>query len=372
MNTTIIQLLSDHLNGARSAAAVSPEDIDLAASHQLLPIVYYQTKDASAHRAFLQSICSYTQRSALLQQIDEAFLEIPYYTVKGLSMARYYPVPQLRTMGDCDIIVHECDKERAKEALLSIGFSYEEMEWDDMEWHFSKQGLEFELHHSLLYDETVNTEPQKAFAARAWEHEHDHELDVNFHFVYALIHLKKHLLNRGVGLRQFMDLAVMSKNAALDRDVIADYLKQLELEYFAGVCSALCTEWFGIALPVESAEINDEFFSLATETILANGVFGFDNPENLENGLLNSIDKHGKFPLIFSKLFPSYKTCCITPKYKWIKGKPYLMPVLWLYRPFAVLFAGRLKDEMTHIADVVGSDEKIESRKRVLAAWGLK
>ena len=41
---------------------------------------------------------------ALLEQIEKAFTEvqIPYYIVKGSEIARLYPVPALRSMGDTD------------------------------------------------------------------------------------------------------------------------------------------------------------------------------------------------------------------------------------------------------------------------------
>ena len=228
MNSDLITILSDFINNKPTAIPVLEETIALAKSHQVLPIVYYQTKETSLYQSYLQAVSVYTQRKALLAKITEAFSDIPFYTVKGISAAQYYPVPQLRTMGDCDIIVHECDKERAKGKIVSIGFTDHTGEWDDMEWHFQKQGLDFELHHRLLYDEAVNTEAEKAFADSAWDYVKGHELDVSFHFVFLLVHLKKHMLNRGVGIRQFMDLAVMSKNAELDRERVSVFCSKPE------------------------------------------------------------------------------------------------------------------------------------------------
>ncbi len=342
-----------------------------AKSHQILPIVYYQTKDDALKSAYFQAISSYTQRKALLNQITEAFSDIPFYTVKGVAVADFYPVPQLRTMGDCDIIVHECDKERARQRLLSIGFTEQTGEWDNMEWHFEKLGLDFELHHRLLYDETVNTEQEKAFADRAWDYVRGHELDINFHFVYVLLHLKKHLLNRGAGIRQFMDLAVMSRNAGLNREQVKGFLQQAGIEKFAGVCSALCVRWFGISLPVDTPEITDEFFAQATDAIFANGVFGFEVSGYEEKAMLNTIQKSGKFGSIIRHLFPSYKICCVTPKYKWINGKPFLLPVLWIYRIFWAVFSGKSKSSVEYISAVTSSDKALAERERVLNDWGL-
>lgn len=288
MNSAFIRMLSEHIEKKKSSIVVSQEMLSSAASHQVTPILYYQTRDESLYGSYLQAISSYTQRAKLLDQIEAAFSDIPFYTVKGIAVSTYYPVPQIRTMGDCDIIVHESDKERAKQIFLSIGFKETTGEWDDMEWHFQKQGLDFELHHRLLYDEAVNTEVEKMFADSAWDYVQNHELNVNFHFVYLLLHLKKHLLNRGVGIRQFMDLAVMSKNAKLNREQVSVFLQQAGIEKFAGVCSALCLRWFDVSLLVDTPEISDEFFNKATDTILANGVFGFEVPADEEKRMLNS------------------------------------------------------------------------------------
>lgn len=372
MNRDLVGILADHLKSKSSNVPVSPEVISLAQSHQVLPIVYYQTKESTLSSVYFQAISLYVRRNALLEQIKDALSGIPFFMVKGFSVAQYYPVPQLRTMGDCDIIVHECDKEKAKQRLLSIGFVDTTGDWDDMEWHFRKQGLDFELHHRLLYDEVVNTEQEKTFTDTAWDYVHDHELDADFHFVYLLIHLKKHMLNRGVGIRQFMDLAVMSRNAGLNKSRIKSFLQQVGLEKFAGICSALCLHWFEIMLPVDTPEISEDFFARATDTILANGVFGFDVPDDGEKRLLNTVSKSGKLRTIIGSFFPSYRTCCITPKYKWIKGKPYLLPFLWSYRFFWALFHGKSEDNVEHIKSVIDSDEAMNKRNRELSEWGLR
>lgn len=372
MNQSFFRLISDYLAGIKSSSVSIPSNLNaLAQSHQIAPIIYYQTNDQKLKSAYLQAISVYTQRKALLKQITEALSEIPFYIVKGITVAQYYPNPQLRTMGDCDIIVHEEEKEKARQLLLSIGFTDHTGEWNTEEWHLKKSGLDFELHHRLLYDETVNTKVEKAFTDTAWDYVQDHELDVNFHFVFLLLHLKKHLLNRGVGLRQFMDLSVMSLNARLDYERVSTFLRQAGIEKFAGVCSALCLRWFGISLPVETPEITDEFYEKTTETILANGVFGFGLPRDERKILLNSIKQSGKLGAIARLYFPSYEDCTDTPKYKWIKGKPYLMPALWIYRIFWALFSGKSKSSVEYMSAVAKSDKAISDRNEELAAWGL-
>lgn len=368
-----IKLLSDYLRNKKSDISLSPELMHLADTHQLTPILYHQTKDASLRSSYLQAVSAYAKRKTILNQISEALVDIPYYTVKGITVSRYYPVPQLRTMGDCDIVVHECNKEKARDILLSMGFIDRTREWKEAEWHFSKQGLDFELHHRLLYNGVVNTEKEIEFADAAWDYvNNDHEIDEDFHFVFLLIHLKKHFLNRGVGLRQFMDLVVMSQRANLNQEKISTFLQQIELEKFAAVCSALCLRWFNNALPIDPIEISDEFYNKATDMIIADGVFGFEVAENSSKALLNRIDKYGKNQLIIRYIFPSYKSCSSMPKYKWIEGKPFFLPILWGYRILWALFSHKTKNSVAFINTITNSDYAILERNDLLTQWGLQ
>jgi len=369
-----ISMLRDYIIGRKTCVRgdVDMNDISLIAqAHQLAPIIYYQTKQKSLYNYYLQAVSIYTQRKTIMSQIGTSLGRIPFYIVKGLSISQYYPVPQLRTMGDCDIVVHESDKETVRQILHSIGFSEYTDGWDSAEWHFKKQGMEFELHHSLLYDENVITEEEKKFAALAWENVHGHELDVNFHFVFVLIHLKKHMLNSGVGFRQFMDLAVLSKNVQLDIPKVSLMIETVGLTKFASVCSALCLRWFGVVLPILPSEISDAFYNHATEVIFANGVFGFEDSSNRDKGLLNAISASGKLSLMLSHLFPSYKICCLTKKYCWIIGKPYLLPALWIYRIVWAIFKRKGKSSIEYLFNISKTDKALAERNEELSDWGL-
>lgn len=112
--TDFLKLLSDFLANRPSNYTLTQELTSLAQSHQVLPIIYYQTKDELMYQSYLQAVYFFTQRKGLIQQITKAFSDIPFFIVKGMSISNYYPIPYLRTMGDSDIVVHECDKKRQK------------------------------------------------------------------------------------------------------------------------------------------------------------------------------------------------------------------------------------------------------------------
>lgn len=52
--------------------------------------------------------------------------KIPYAFFKGYELRELYPVPELRTMGDVDVLVRDEDLERTAEVLCGLGYQKEE------------------------------------------------------------------------------------------------------------------------------------------------------------------------------------------------------------------------------------------------------
>ena len=71
--------------------------------------------------------------------------ELPYAIIKGLAMARYYPQPEYRTLGDIDIVVLHEDYNTARRILLENGFLEIKCPYEKHDM-FSKKGITFELH----------------------------------------------------------------------------------------------------------------------------------------------------------------------------------------------------------------------------------
>lgn len=149
---------------------------------------------------------------------------IAYVVFKGLAVARHYPEPFVRTMGDVDFYVPQRDFLRAVE-VIEQGL-HVKMDKEDVDKHYSFdwQGIRFEMHYQI---ETFgNPRHQHRFnrmidGAMA-EHTDSFTLcdsDGNKTEVCVLPptedlivvfkHWFNHLLVEGVGLRQTLDLAVL-------------------------------------------------------------------------------------------------------------------------------------------------------------------
>lgn len=389
---TFLKILSDHLNGRETAPA---EGVDWAAveriarDHQVAGMVYVQCRDflpegvrTGLAEKNASELYYYYGRVKLFDQVAQALTEagIPFYTVKGLNVAKLYPVPALRTMGDCDIVVHPEDKEKAHGVFEKLGFRVHGKE--EMEWGYWKNDLEFELHDHLLYDEIVNDQNGIEFSDSAWEmtrrvEGQRYELDQSFHFVFLLLHLRKHIVSSGVGFRQFMDLAVVMRSCALDWAWINTALETLGLVRFARVCFGLLNRWFETPLPFPCEEMEEGFYEEATNKIFANGIFGFHDKANRENRALNAITQksgrrwHARLSNLLQSIFPPYRHMRYVPQYSYINGRPWLLPTAWIYRFYRGVRYRMIDNGKRMMGNVFVSNEKLDARERELAKWGL-
>ena len=292
----LITALADHLSFLHSEP---PEDLKwqelltLSEQHQVSGIVYAQCKNPLFRHTYYGAISSYMKRKEALAILEKALgdNEIDFFLVKGPVVAEYYPMPALRTMGDVDVVVHPEDRERVSNILLKLGFTIDGTK-GKAEWHFHYDNLLFELHDNLVYDQTVSRDKHKEFFNDCWQYVKDGAVDPSFHFLFLLLHLRKHFMNMGVGLRQFMDLAVMERED-LNWPWIEEKLRELELWDFAEIVFALNEAWFGVAPPLSIEPTDQSFIEEATELILRNGVFGFNNEENKNNMAGNIVKFEG-------------------------------------------------------------------------------
>lgn len=387
-----IQVLADHIAQRQTFPPLSELDWNaitkLSRTHQVSGILYYQCKDFlplsiknNLEKNWLFDIFQYTIRKKMLMELesDLSRKHIRFSTFKGHDLADYYPIPFLRTMGDLDILVLKEDKERAHQILIERGFQTK-VRNPEYDWVYFKQEIIIELHHQLfyVYDNSINVEDQVRFFNNFWEYVSTNKLEWNFHFLYLLAHLRKHLLNKGAGFRMFMDLAVLlNSNILFDWEWIEHKLKELDLLKFAQVCFGLIEQWFGVVAPIDYEKIERGFFESITEKICSGGIFGFDDERNRDNVDINLIMKNdrprrlSRFLLIFYNAFPGYTRMAYTQEYHFLNGKPWLLPFAWIYR-FYRLLAGKTEPASSIMKRIMIHDEKIKERENELHQWGLK
>lgn len=372
-----IQILQDYLN---QSCTIVPEYVDwnelilLSKKHDVGGIIYHQLKKNenlnSLASTYYFTVCKSSQRSHDFEYVKNEFKEnnIPFIIVKGPIIANYYPIPELRTMSDIDLLIHLDYKEKICDVMKKLGY-IQKGDSIDRDLHFYNNTIYFEMHPYLIYDdEIVEKKVFSKFFSNYWDYKENDSLNINYHFLYVLVHLRKHLLIEGAGFRQFMDVAVMMQKAELSWDWIIKKLQELDLYVFAKNVFLFIDKWFGFKSPINGS-ISDELFEFSTRIILDNGVFGHQSV-GAKNAMKAYNSARGKgTSTAIQLLFPSYNVMRRIDCYNYIDGKKYLLPISWIHRFFYEI--KHKKDGIEKLKNSVKDGEQVEERSYMIKEWGL-
>lgn len=345
----LINLTEAYLNN-ESIALKSDIDynllISLASKHNLLGVIFCVINNAKNKSIVDSEIFSKLQQSFYdlvylvnLQQETANTAKcalkkagIRFVCFKGIDIKKYYPVPESRMMGDIDILIDECNKPAAKQALISSGFKVKNE--NGPVWDFTKNSILLELHGNLL-NETIDKNNTIAYFSnginKAVFNEYEGEFENTFQFEYLIAHIAHHCRFYGAGIKMVLDLAIMLKYAAVDLNKAVADMNAAGLGRFTEEILSVCFKWYKIGCQtIKNTAATEEF-------LVSFGAFGFSNRnksavvarKNLEQGKSTS-------PLLMRLrlIFPSYGRLRHLPYIKFINGKPYLTPVAWIYRIF--------------------------------------
>lgn len=384
-----IKILSDHLSARKSEPALGLDwtiIANLSQSHQVEGIIYYQCKDfipcwisEQFEMAYATTLYTYANRKALMNIVINELNNkgVFMFLVKGLIVSVYYPVPALRTMGDCDIVVHREDISYVHQILKSMGFDSKDITSLE-QCGFNKSGMYFEVHDRLVQEGEYATKRQVAFFNNYDAYVNDSSLNPSFHFLFLLMHLRKHFINHGVGVRQFMDLAAeIQRNKELNWEWIEEKLRFLGLSRFAHVCYSLIETWFGIETPAEYKMVEKSFANHVTEKILNDGVFGFSNKLNKNADAYTAL-VIAKGPMwfrrvtiIWRKVFLNYEIMRGYKDCHFVDGRPWLMPVAWCKRFLTIVTRKDNTRAVSVLKNSLITRTELDSRKELLEKMGL-
>ena len=221
---------------------------------------------------------AHTMLNELLNQA-----KIPYVILKGCASAEYYDDPLLRTMGDVDFYVPPAYFEKADKLLLKNGFKSNEID-HEYEKAYTKDDVIFELHN------TVNGVPGGKVGVQI-QHDFDDLFEKSelkhfdlaeyyspspfHHGLIMLLHVARHMITGGIGLRHFCDWAVFVDKVGDDfSPMFEEKLEQVGLWRFAQIMTQFCTAYLGLKPQTWAGNIDKKLLFDLKNDVFAGGNFG--------------------------------------------------------------------------------------------------
>lgn len=264
---------------------------------------------------------------------------IPCVILKGSSVAQYYPQPDLRILGDIDILVKKADVERASAILEQQGYAYHEHE-HGFHLSYNRPGAYVELHYH------VTSLPENSGGKIAGEVIDGFLEDIrqgavgSHHFpvlseanqgLTLILHMIRHMFLGGIGLRQLADWAVYVANN--DLSGVLPVLERCGVLLYAKVATKVCVQYLGLSGQDLSwcEDVEEDLCREFLGDIFRGGNMGTADTESLGSWFTDErIGSSGKSSLavLLTRLTHlSYQRFPFTRKYK------VLLPFFWVFLP---------------------------------------
>lgn len=399
--TFFLKCLSDFCKGEKTDPPSEEMEIKLlfqmAEKHSLAGVIYVQCKSwikdtevmNGLSKDFMGDVFFSVNRQEMLRELTEKLLQknISFVCMKGGVIRDSWPIPELRTMGDIDLIIQKKDRSKVDSIMLSE-LKFSKMVDNHSVWTYYFGPLEIEIHDHMFYEHLANDYDYRSYFDKIWENTcHGNVFGVEaenlyiptpeFHFLYLITHTAKHFINNGVGLRAFMDMVFLTRDTnEMNWEWLESELEKIKLLGFTKVCFLLCEKWFNVQMPLSGYTMSDEFFEGITDKVFRDGVFGLDNPQNEAAHSAKELkrSKHsyvfGAISLTIKKLFPSYQNMQLIPWYSWVDGRPWLLPAAWFYR-WGYCLVHKCRHSISLLSEPFSKKDIIDKRNKNLKNVGL-
>lgn len=271
--------------------------------------------------------------------------KVRYVVFKGVAVARHYPQPYARTMGDVDFYVPASDFKRAVKVIENE--LHVDIEKEDVDKHFSfdYHGIRFEMHYQIetfgngrhqryfnrLIDETL-ANGADCFSITDTENGVGETmvsvLPPTEDIIVVFKHWFNHLLVEGVGLRQTTDLAVLLMVYQDKIDVVRMMKTLNNIGYMNAFRAmlAMMRKYFGVSYADSFCVLNgkdERYAEKLMATVMKSGNFGRKAYTNHTSGKKKSMETATRALRHCVKFFwlASWDICCLVPKRIWITMK---------------------------------------------------
>lgn len=271
---------------------------------------------------------------------------IPVIVLKGLVVIDLFPNPTLRTMCDADILVKEKDLENVKKLLIDMG--YAEMPSSEKHLNFWRGYTHIEVHWTISDEGYFDNMPE--IEESIW----NDVVEVNVGNACALsmcdedlalhlcIHMASHMIDRGFGIRQVVDLVLLveQKGHLIDWDSFMEKARKCGVDKFTMAIFMVCKKLFNMDIPkqvYDSKLEKSKYIDILIDDIFSSGVHGKkDKAAVFAKELAYTDDNTSVFKRYLQFLFPKVEN--LDDKYNYAKRYKIFVPIAWIHHLFAGVF----------------------------------
>ena len=288
---------------------------------------------------FLSTITITTMRDEDMKVLIDLLNEngIDHLLFKGYIVKDLYTVPELRTYGDIDFAIRREDRKKSNALMCKNGYHLLD-DWEPV-YSYEKNNEHYEIHTELIDSNLNNNYDYQAYFRDFWKqaenlNQHSYTLTLEFHLLYLLMHIAKHVYGSGAGIRMYLDIAFYLREyrEQIDWEHFQQEVHTLKLERFVNTVFTAVEKWFEIKSPIPLKDVDEEFLDEFLTFTLNGGVFGYEGKASkLSQVRRNSRDGTVKrADTLLKRAFPSADT--IKSRYTYLESKPWLLPVAWMHR----------------------------------------
>ncbi len=279
--------------------------------------------------SFMHSVKQFNEFKSVSSILTEK--QIDFIGLKGCVLRSLYPVPELRTMGDFDILIKKEQLTAIKNIFSAKGYSAKN---DYTGIIYSKNNIVWEVFFSLNEEFKINTDKwDKLFAEKTTEINSIVCPDFTLFFLHLIIHTGKHYITEGAGIRNLCDITLFLNK--YKKKIDFDYIEETcrEQGYYKLYCHIInaVNIWFDANVKgVDTIQTNIDGF---VEYMLLNGIYG-----KHDNVMLSQLTKNENAGenTIRKLFFPSAGS--LKYRYKYLMKMPFLLPIAWIHRFLSAIF----------------------------------
>lgn len=319
---------------------------------------------------YFQHLVSSDKQMRAVERLYELFEEngIDYMPLKGCNMKKLYPRPEMRSMGDADILIRLDQYDQIKPLMRAM--QYEKIAESPYDYCWQNADLNVELHKRLFAPaQTILCD----YFGIGWERAHQdvgcrYAMSREDEYAYIFSHMAKHFRFCGIGARHLVDLYVYRQAyPEMDEVQVEQTMEWLGLlDFYRNICRTLRV-WLDDA-PA------DPVTELITEYVFNSGSFGTTENKMYAEELLRANQKqvrtkNSRLKSLISTIFPPKDL--MQRSYSILYKYPILYPLFWPVRWVDVLLHRRknIGKKLNIIRDM--TDEKVTGHEQMMRLMGV-